>query len=131
MMRALYDEDRAAHPVDDAGFPKTVEVLLADPSRGQIVLFDEGELLQGYALLIPYWSNEFGGTLLFVDELFVTPHARGRGIAKSFFRYLREQRPYKAVALALEVTPANAKAHSLYTSLGFEKRENSLLTLRL
>jgi hypothetical protein len=33
-------------------------------------------LLRGYALLIPYWSNELGGTLLYVDEIFVIPEAR-------------------------------------------------------
>ncbi len=131
MMRALFDEDQAAHPVDDTGFPRTIEALLDDPSRGQIVLFENGESLQGYALLIPYWSNEFGGTLLFIDEIFVLPDARGRGIGKSFFRFLREKRPYDPAALALEVTPSNDRAYSLYASLGFEKRKNSVLMLRL
>jgi hypothetical protein len=44
--------------------------------------------LLGYALLIPYWSNEFGGVLLFVDELFVLREVRNRGIGHSFFRFL-------------------------------------------
>ncbi len=36
-------------------------------------MFHEGVQLVGYAILIPYWSNEFGGNLLFIDELFVSP----------------------------------------------------------
>ena len=131
MMRALYAEDPAAVPVDESGFPRTIEVLIAEPSRGQIVLFLEGSRLQGYALLISYWSNELGGPLLFIDELFVTPGARGRGIGTSFLLYLRDQRPLGAVALALEVTPANTRAMRLYTSLGFLERENSTLVLGL
>jgi GNAT superfamily N-acetyltransferase len=131
MMRSLYSEDQAASPVDPSRFPRTIEFLVAEPSRGRIVLFSENGILRGYALLIPYWSNEFGGTILFVDELFVVPEARNRGIGRSFFRFLEEQRPCEAVALALEVSPGNARARRLYESLGFEVRANSLLTRRL
>lgn len=128
MMRALYSEDATASPADQSRFPLNIEFLVAHPSRGRIVLFSEGELLRGYALLIPYWSNEFGGTLLFVDEIFVTAEARNRGIGRSFFRFLAEQRPFDAVALALEVSPGNAGARRLYKSLGFTPRRNSVLT---
>jgi len=130
MMSALYAEDEAASPVDQSRFPSSVEFLIAHPSRGRIVLFSERGAICGYALLIPYWSNEFGGTLLFVDEIFVTADARNRGIAKSFFGYLDETRPFDAVALALEVSPGNIRARQLYESLGLTHRRNSVLTYR-
>ena len=57
-------------------FPLTIRTLLTEPSRGLIVCFLYRDGPVGYALLIPYWSNEFGGTLLFIDELFVIPQAR-------------------------------------------------------
>ena len=85
----------------------------------------------GYALLIPYWSNEFGGTLLFIDELFVIAQARSRGIARQFFAFLAASRPFRAVALALEVDPTNERAKNLYESIGFECRPYSTLTYRL
>lgn len=131
MMRALYAEDEPASPVDAARFPATIEFLIAHPSRGRIVLFREAGVLRGYAVLIPYWSNEFGGTLLFVDELFVTPAARNRGVATRFFGFVANERPFDAVALALEVSPKNAGARRLYESLGFTQRKNWVLTRRL
>lgn len=130
MMHGLYSEDEAASPVDQSRFSLTIDFFLANPSHGRIVLFGEGVSLRGYSLLAPYWSNEFGGALVVVDELFVTPMARNRGIARSFFRFLGEQRPFEAVALALEVSPGNTGARRLYESLGFTRR-NSLLTYRL
>ena len=130
MMHGLYTEDEAASPVDRSRFPLTIDFFLANPSQGRIVLFEEGLSLRGYALLVPYWSNEFGGPLVVVDELFVTPEARNRGIATSFFRFLGEQKPFDAVALALEVSPGNTRALRLYQSLGFARRHNSLLTYR-
>jgi len=130
MMRALYAEDKGASAVDQSRFPPNIAFLIAQPSRGRIVLFSEAGLLRGYALLIPFWSNEFGGTLLFVDEMFVIPKARNRGIGGSFFRFLDEEKPFDAVAVALEVSPSNAAARRLYESLGFSHRENSVLTHR-
>ncbi len=131
MMRALYSKDQAASPADQSRFPLTIDFLIAQPSRGRIVLFNESGLLRGYGLLIPYWSNEFGGTVLFVDEVFIIPEARERGIGRSFFTFLDEERPFDAVALALEVSPSNTRARRLYESLGFTHRENSVLTYRL
>ncbi len=130
MMHGLYSEDKSESPVDESRFSLTIDFFLANPSQGRIVLFEEGGALRGYALLVPYWSNEFGGPLVVVDELFVIPEARSRGIAKSFFRLLGEEKPFEAVALALEVNPGNAGALRLYQSLGFASRRNSLLTYR-
>ena len=128
MMQALYAEDKSNFPVDQSRFGINVECLVANPSQGRIVLFRQGELLCGYALLIPYWSNEFGGTLLFVDEMFVIPEARNRSIGRRFFKFLDQTRPFEAVALALEVSPGNAGALRLYESLGFRRQKNLVLT---
>ncbi len=130
MMYALYSEDEPASVADHRRFPLTIEFLLAEPSRGRIILFTEGVPIRGYSLLIPYWSNEFGGKLLFVDELFVVPEARNRGFGRKFFGYLDRERPFNAVAVALEASPTNIRARRLYESLGFAPRRNPMLTYR-
>ena len=85
----------------------------------------------GYALLIPYWSNEFGGIVVLLDELLVEQQFRGQGIGRAFLRFLDEHRPFEAVALALEVSPKNAGARALYESMGFEERKFRMMTRRL
>jgi GNAT superfamily N-acetyltransferase len=133
MMEALYSGDainpgEATHGARNAtDFHNTIRHLLAAPQQGHIVLFLEAGTLLGYAILIPYWSNEFGGNLVFIDEIFVHPLARGRAIAKTFFRSLHSTRPFEAVALALEVSPNNVKARQLYESVGFVPRTYSTL----
>ena len=131
MMRGLYSEDPSdANTPGETQFLRTIRVLLEKPDRGRIVLFFEGQTIQGYAVLIPYWSNEFGGTLLFVDELFVKPEARNRGIGREFFEFLRTQRPFDAIVSALEVSPKNLRARKLYFSLGFEPRNYTMMLRR-
>ena len=131
MMRGLYAEDPASAPVDAARFPETIRMLLAHPERGRIMLLLESDEVRGYAVLIPYWSNEFGGTLVFIDELFVMPDVRGRGLGRGFVEWVKAERPYDAVAVLLEVSPANVRARRLYESLGFLPRANALLVCRV
>jgi GNAT superfamily N-acetyltransferase len=131
MMLALYAENPAASPVDQSRFSANVEFLVSHPQRGRAVLFRNGPSLCGDALLIPYWSDEFSGTLLFVDEIFVTPGARNKVIGRSFLEFIDKTRPFDTVALAVEVSPGNARARRLYESLGFRQREISILTYGL
>jgi GNAT superfamily N-acetyltransferase len=131
MMQGLYAEDPPSVPIDVSRFPATIETLLAEPARGTILLFEQAGRTCGYAILIPYWSNEYAGTILYVDELFVVRPARNHGIAHHFFEHLAKTKPFDAIALALEVSPANERAHRLYASVGFTRRRNETLLRRL
>jgi GNAT superfamily N-acetyltransferase len=130
MMEALYGEDEAASGVDRARFPLTIRTLVLDPSRGRIVLFEEEISVQGYAVLIPFWSNEFGGNLVLIDELFVKAEARSRGIGRGFLEFVANSRPFDAVGAILEVSPRNSRARRLYESAGFALRRNVTLARR-
>jgi GNAT superfamily N-acetyltransferase len=131
MMHALYDGGGADTQTEKERFPATIERLLEEPWRGRIVLFVQQDVACGYAILIPYWSNEFGGVLLFVDELFVDATMRGQGVAQAFFAFVDETRPYDAVALALEVAPRNNRARALYERMGFSDRYHGMMVRRL
>jgi GNAT superfamily N-acetyltransferase len=99
----------------------TLTTLRREPWRGRAVVAEEGGALVGYALLIAFWSNELGGEVCDVDELFVLPEHRGRGLATALFAAIDEDGlwPTPAVALALGTTPGNAAARRLYERLGF------------
>ena len=131
MMRELYDEDGQDLAVNPATFPSTIDYLLANPASGRIVLFTDSRVLHGYALLVSYWSNEWGGVVLLLDELFVDEEFRGRGLGTSFLKYLEHERPFGAVVVALEVSARNARARALYESMGFTDRHLKMMTRRL
>ena len=129
---ALTVEDPWPEPVTPQQIQYTLEVLRAEPHRGRAVVCDEGGEVIGYALLIAFWSNEFGGEVCVVDELYIAPSRRGRGLASALFTALRSGDPPwpgPAVAIGLEVTPRNARALALYQRLGFAG-DNRMLHLR-
>lgn len=131
MMRSLYAEDAPASGDTPRDFRATVEYLLSRPDHGRVVLIAEGGTVCGYALLIPFWSNEMGGVVVTVDELYVLPEHRGRGLGRALFAVIGRDRPYDAVAVFLEVSAANSRARRLYEALGFVERTNRTLALRL
>jgi GNAT superfamily N-acetyltransferase len=134
MVLALYEEDPAPTPVTLEGALRTLRRLEAEPVRGRAVLHGDGFGVDAYALLCSFWSNELGGEVCIVDELFVVPSARRRGIASGLISGLaRRELPWfrDAVALELEVTPGNVRARALYERLGFAAYKNAMMRLRM
>ena len=98
--------------------------------RGVAIGWQGPHGLAGYALLCSFWSNELGGEVCIIDELFVAPGERGRGYATELVQGLcARQLPWfrDAVAVELEVTPGNARARQLYERLGFCPYKNALM----
>jgi ribosomal protein S18 acetylase RimI-like enzyme len=121
MIYALYSEDPDKESITDAKISKTIKELRINPIKGRIIIFEKDKVTIGYSILIFYWSDEYGGDILHIDELYVKPEHRQRGIATSFFKHISRTFKDKIVAVQLEVTPSNSKAMNYYRKLGFEK----------
>jgi GNAT superfamily N-acetyltransferase len=132
MSRALYEEDPAAEPVPDEHTQRTIDALERDPVRGKAVILEVNGVGSGYAFLISFWSNELGGEVIVIDELYVKPAYRRQGYGRALIEQLPTSNQLwvgRAVALELEVTPQNSRAATLYTALGFKPIKNSRLRL--
>jgi len=130
-MRQLYEEDPAERPVPAENFSRTLRELETRPEKGTVLVIDRDGQIVGYAILINFWSNECGGNVVVIDELYVAQSCRGQGIGADFVRHLIDNEWNNAVAVRLEVTPANARARRLYERLGFSSHKNETLQLRL
>ncbi|MFT3914225.1 MAG: GNAT family N-acetyltransferase [Anaeromyxobacteraceae bacterium] len=128
MCLALNREDPGTRPVEASQVRRTLAALRADPVRGRAVVLEEDGAARGYALLVSFWSNELGGEVCNVDELWVAPEARGRGQAHALISALQAGTgpwPRVPVAIELEVSPENARARALYEKLGFAPQRNA------
>ncbi|MCB0641043.1 MAG: GNAT family N-acetyltransferase [Phaeodactylibacter sp.] len=119
-VHALYAEDIEGKPMTDEKIQRTIRQLSRYPELGAIHLVEVDEQLVGYALTINYWSNEYGGNYISIDEMYILPEYRSQGIASRFFEYLQQARFPEAVAFELQVMPANTRALQLYLRLGFQ-----------
>ena len=132
MSRNLYTEDPSPAPVPEHHTRQTLSVFRAEPSRGRAVILNVDNTVAGYAFLVSFWSNELGGEIVVIDELYVRPAHRNQGHAGALLKLLTSENtlwPGPAVALELEVTPQNHRASALYANLGFRPVKNARLRL--
>ncbi len=108
----------------------TLDRALTHPDNLRIEVFKENEQIIGYALLYIFWSNEYGGLVLTLDELYVLPLFRNRGISSRYIQEL-EKKSNTYVLLALEVMPGNEKAKALYSRLGFKENKRTFMNKKV
>ncbi|MBM2291003.1 GNAT family N-acetyltransferase [Sulfitobacter pseudonitzschiae] len=86
----------------------------------------------GYIIVCFGWSVEFGGMEGFVDELYIRPGVRGRGVATEVLMALpRALGAAGLKALHLEVSDGNETAQRLYKRAAFQMRDGYHLMTRM
>lgn len=131
MVRRFYAEEHLAF--DETRLRRALDALLGAPSQGEALLWlDADEAVAGYAVLTWGFSLEQGGRFLLLDELYLEPHARGRGWGRQALALLeRRAGQLGATRLRLEVTHHNAHAKALYLRAGYADEQRDLLARTL
>ncbi len=127
MMREFYAID--AYPFDQAIARRALADLIRDPALGRVWLVEEGDAAIGYVVLTFGYSLEFHGRDAFVDELYLRPSHRGRGLGTRALRLVEETCRERGIhAVHLEVERTNVAARELYRKLGFKDHDRHLMT---
>ena len=119
MVQAFYQSDAVLHPVDPAYSQRTFDEICAGSPYVHGYLLEEDGAAAGYAQLSLTWSNEVGGTVVWLEELYIRPAFRGQGLGARFLTWLEAAYP-DAARFRLEVTAENERAAKLYRSRGFQ-----------
>jgi ribosomal protein S18 acetylase RimI-like enzyme len=129
LARAFHIED--GHPLDAMGEAAVVQIARGEPfARAWIMR--HGAAAVGYVVITLGFSIEYGGRDGFIDDLYVIPGERGRGLGGKLLEFtLAEAARLGIRTLHLEVEPENSLAGGLYQSAGFEATGRRLMRLRL
>ncbi len=121
MTREFYHSDAVLHPVDESFIQNTFDEMMRseDYVLGYILEYDGTPA--GYAQLSKTFSQEVGGLVVLVEELYVSPQYRSKGLGREFFKFLEDGPARDARRLRLEVTGSNTRAIALYERMGFTK----------
>lgn len=128
MIVSLYREDPEGEPMDEEKIRRTIAEFRKSPEKLSIYMIGDQNGNIGYAILVYFWSNEYGGNIISIDELYIRETHRNQGIGTEFFSFV-EALENKA-ALQVETTPSNGRALGYYKRLGFEESENTHLVLK-
>jgi GNAT superfamily N-acetyltransferase len=106
---------------NDEGIRKMFETLITDPSQGAVFIARaEGEAV-GFATLDWKWSSLKGAKIGYLEDLFVDPGARGKGIADALIEVCAGRcRELGMPAMSWQTAPDNRRAQQVYNRTGAE-----------
>ncbi len=130
MVLDFYEEDKEGFGSSFMTTKKirnTIESANKYPNHLKIKIFKNQETILGYSILTSFWSNEYGGLVCILDELYIIPPYRNQGISSGFIGSLLNDTSY--VKIQLEVFHDNPKAKKLYEKLGFEVIDRTFMNI--
>jgi GNAT superfamily N-acetyltransferase len=126
-MSRLYEQDALSY--DPVRARAACEWLVANPDSGGIWLIATEGVEIGYMILTVCVSIEFRGRYALLDELYLDPQWRGRGLAAEAIDFAADwTRSQGMSALRLETATDNAHAIHVYRKSGFSLHDRHLMT---
>jgi ribosomal protein S18 acetylase RimI-like enzyme len=127
LMRGLYEHDRLPFNAEVAR--RGTLQLLADEALGRVWLIETDGDVAGYVVVTYGFSLEYHGRDAWVDEFFLRPEFRGRGVGRQALEFVAKFcRAQGLSAVHLAVDQANARAQRVYRQFGFEQHERFIMT---
>ena len=109
---------------DHAHRLRAISPLLDGSPHGDVHIITQHGIDVGYVILCYGWSVEFGGAEAILDELYLSPKMRGRGLGTIALRKrIAALKVAVVILITLEVDHNNLAAQSLYRDMGFELRK--------
>ncbi len=123
----LYTDDPGGMPMTYARARRQASSMLDRPDRVRMLLIEVEAEPVGHAILVPYWSNEFGGEIMWLDEMYIAPTHRHRGIGTAVLTRLQKWAEEEGWwRVELEAHRRNEHALKVYERAGFEVEDRVL-----
>jgi GNAT superfamily N-acetyltransferase len=104
---------------DDDGLREMFRTLVAEPSQGAVFIARDGGRAVGFATLDWKWSSLKAARIGYLEDLFVDPEARGKGIADALIETCSDRcRELGMPAMEWATAPDNHRAQKVYDRTG-------------
>ena len=120
MVEDFYQGDAVLHPVETEIMERSFQDA-ADPLEPLLrgILIEVDGQPAGYIYITQCYSAEVGGRCVFLEEIYLMPAFRGRGLGGEILAWIERQYP-TARRFRLEVNDINRSAIRLYEKSGYE-----------
>ena len=116
--KSFYSSDAVDHQIPESFITRTFDELIKSDRYADAYIIEQDGQKAGYALLAKTFSQEAGGLVVWLEELFILPEFRSCGLGGEFLRFLKENIP--SARLRLELCPSNQRACDVYMRHGFK-----------
>jgi ribosomal protein S18 acetylase RimI-like enzyme len=128
LMSQFYAE--SSYALDREWAAASFAQLLGEGARGAVWIARRGTEPAGHVVLALRHSMEFGGLAGVIDDLFVRPQFRRRGVGSALISALLDAcRKLHVEAVYVEVDPSNVAVSALYQAFGLRGHSTQRQTL--
>lgn len=120
MMKVFYASPAILHKASEEVLRRDIEDCLGDMPFLEGYVFEEDVTIAGYAMVAKCYTTEYGGLCIWVEDLYIKPEYRHRGLGSQFFSFLEKEYGGKAVRFKLEVEEENESAIKAYLKNGYQ-----------
>lgn len=117
MMRVFYASPAVATNGSEEIFRADIDACVGDNPYLEGFVFEADGVLSGYAMIAKSFSTEYGVPCIWIEDIYLKPEYRNKGIGSLFFDYLQKQFPNHLQRL--EVEGDNLPALGTYRKNGF------------
>ncbi|WP_235831708.1 GNAT family N-acetyltransferase [Flavobacterium rhamnosiphilum] len=126
MMQEFYAIDNYPIAIDVS--KALFQEFISNENLGKSWLILSDNEIVGYIILTFVFSFEYQGKIAFLDELYLTEKARGKGIGSKAIAFIQSESHKLSLKLIyLEVEQHNEKAQKLYLAHDFELHNRKLM----
>ena len=119
MTGEFYTSDAVVHDIPKEHCEATFEELMRSDQYAKAYILEEEGKTAGYVLLSKTFSQEAGGLVLWVEELYLRPEFQGKGLGSKVLTQMDQLLGKQVRRLRLETEPDNERARDLYCRLGY------------
>lgn len=116
-LHKFYNSEAVLHPTDSQLHLNIFNEIIRSDTYLLCYIFEYDNENAGYALLSKSFCPEVGGSIIWIEQLYINEGFRKKGIAKEFLSYIEKE--FSPDRIRLEVEEDNEKAISLYEKNGY------------
>ena len=120
MSKEFYESGAALQNIPERNIIMTFDTVISGSPYADAYIISSDGKPAGYALLAITYSNEAGGIVAWIEEIYILSEYRVKGLGAKLIEFIEEEYKDKAVKLRLEVEESNKGAARLYERLGFK-----------
>lgn len=120
MAHDFYNSPAVLHPIPDSYIERTFEECMNGGIYASAYILEYEGKAVGYGLTAKTYSQEAGGYVYWLEELYIKEEYRSKGLGSEFFTYLEQNKEAAVTRFRLEVEADNKRAAELYTRLGYQ-----------
>lgn len=120
MVKEFYTSDAVLYSIPEENIVNTFNEAIKDSPYVKIYMMEEEKGIAGYGQISLSYSNEAGGLVVWLEEIYIREDFRGLGLGGKFLDFVKNEFSADAKRFRLEISESNMDAKRLYIRNGYE-----------